>query len=150
MKKDYSRVYPGLYQGSIPVADDIWNEGFSMVILAAQEHQPEWLLALLPKDVKVIYVPLDDSLMSQLQPEEAVAACEVGRAVGRHIRKGGKVLVTCAMGLNRSGLISAFALYELTGWPAASLVHAIRQARGFCALSNPQFVRLIYDWCPGK
>ncbi len=61
------------------------------------------------------------------------------------MRHGERVLVTCAMGRNRSGLISALAMrqaYKITGDHA---IAAVRSARGPNALNNPQFCQVISD-----
>lgn len=64
------------------------------------------------------------------------------------IRSGDGVISTCAAGLNRSALISAFAVMKLTDLSSKSVIKMIRKARGPDALHNPSFVRVIHDAHP--
>lgn len=61
------------------------------------------------------------------------------------IREGKSVLSTCAMGLNRSGIVSALTLMKLAGYTPDHAVSMIRKARGPYALFNVSFVRLIRE-----
>jgi len=72
-------------------------------------------------------------------------AFAASRAVARIYRTGGfRILVTCAQGRNRSGLVVALALLELGASPKDA-IGAVRQARGPHALSNAWFVKLIHE-----
>ena len=60
----------------------------------------------------------------------------------RSMRASGKrVLVHCAAGMNRSGLLSAASLIR-DGWSADDAMEAVRDAR-HGALNNPEFVDLL-------
>ncbi|MBA3690094.1 MAG: dual specificity protein phosphatase family protein [Actinobacteria bacterium] len=62
------------------------------------------------------------------------------------VRAGRSVVVNCAAGLNRSGLLVARSLIEL-GRPPKEAVELVREARGVHALSNKQFVRFLFIDC---
>jgi protein-tyrosine phosphatase len=93
-------------------------------------------------NVDVFHAPLDDNPWCPPSPREQAIAHGAAREVARRLRKGQRVLVTCAMGLNRSGLVSALAL-RMQGVPSERAIAAVRQARGPNALNNGQFRRLI-------
>lgn len=119
---DAHRLAPRLYQGSAPPAGpELRARGFDMLVLAAEEIQPPEQMF---PGVRVIRAPSDDS--SHI-PEATAhpAAQEVARA----LRAGKRVLVTCAMGLNRSGIISALALWYATGRPGAECVAQVQNNR---------------------
>lgn len=55
---------------------------------------------------------------------------------------GGRVLLRCAMGINRSAFLAAHLLHR-AGWPASHAVHQLRSTRSGHVLSNPQFVAAL-------
>jgi protein-tyrosine phosphatase len=131
----YSWVIPDrLAQGSRP---DRSTEPlpFDVVVLAAMEIQPR----ALPGNPEILRVPLDDAKPTA---EEIRLAILAARKVSRRLRADKRVLVTCHMGLNRSGLVTGLTLIEL-GATADQAVRAVRRARGSLALSNPHFVEVL-------
>lgn len=129
------RVAPKLWMGSAPPTDRaLADRGFDVVVLAAKEYQPHGF-----RGIEVIRVPMDDA---QLSDREAWAAYDAASQVVAHLRAGRRVLVTCMMGLNRSGLITALALKGL-GVPEQRAIAMVRGARGPRALHNRSFVREI-------
>lgn len=113
------------------------RHGITLLVLAAKEFQPP---AEKFSGVRVLHIPLDDDPRKPPTEAESRGIHEVGHEVAREVKRGGKALVTCAVGLNRSGLVSATALRFLgmTGRAAADFVQAAREG----ALSNPSF----YEW----
>lgn len=130
-------VAPGLYVGSKPAHG---RHPFDVIVLAAEEYQPH---ATRFPGVEVIHVPLDDAPWRDMRADEIAGALAAGKAVAQHLRAGKRVLVTCAMGLNRSSLVAAIAMHEVYGMSADEIVSRIRRARGEWALSNPNFERLL-------
>lgn len=59
------------------------------------------------------------------------------------VRRGERVLVRCQLGLNRSALIVALVLRELTGCLGSVVVHELRQRRSPHVLCNPRFVSVV-------
>lgn len=80
-------------------------------------------------------MPINDG---ELTPPELlkVQYC-VDKAV-QVVQAGGKILVRCNMGLNRSGLVVALAMLRLGHTPTGAILF-IRRERGPDALSNPHF-----------
>lgn len=59
------------------------------------------------------------------------------------VQAGEQVLLRCWAGLNRSGLVAAVALIELTGLPGATALQAMRRQRSPHMLCNPAFAALV-------
>lgn len=129
--------HESLWQGPIPpTGGRLDREGFQVLVLAAREFQPR---AERFPGVKVMHAPLNDARPTL--PEVGIAM-SAAKTVAAHLRRGDRVLVTCAAGLNRSGWIVAEALIQL-GHRSDAAVKAVRRARGPKALSNPFFVALL-------
>jgi protein-tyrosine phosphatase len=136
---------PELYQGPIPPpGNTVAGWGFDALVLAAKEYQPA---AALYPGVRVIRARLDDSGLPMTEGEwqQAVRA---GEAVADVVMRCGRVLVTCAMGRNRSGLVSGLVIHMLTGLPGVDVVSEIRRLRPG-ALSNRWFVAAL-EHLPGR
>ena len=108
-------------------------------MLCAKEYQP---LASLFPGVHVIHAPFDDSGRAMTTAEAAIAI-QAAKAVATLLKLRRPVLVTCAMGLNRSGLVAALALLYARKLDAETAVARVRAARGAGALANQDFVKLI-------
>lgn len=130
----YGHVTPLLAIGSAPPAGVPLK--FDMLVLTAQEYQPD---ANSFPGVQLVYAPLDDDDIPARDIERARVA---GRIASNAVRQGKRVLVTCYMGRNRSGLVTAFALKDL-GFSSRDAIHKVKAARGPNALSNPYFVRAL-------
>ena len=70
-------------------------------------------------------------------------AVNTAQRVARRVRRGRGVLVTCAQGRNRSGLVSCITLHLLTGMRGAEAVAHVKRMRGRLACTNPQFNLLV-------
>lgn len=136
-RAEASEVAPGLYVGSKPAHG---RHPYDVIVLAAQEYQPH---ATRFPGAHVIHVPFDDAPWRAMRPEEITGAVRTGQMVARHLRAGQRVLVSCAMGLNRSALVAAIAMHDVHGMDADEIVARIRRARGAWALSNPNFEKLL-------
>lgn len=133
---DASRIVEGLYQGSMPPVG-LWvrQAGFDTLVLSAKEYQPS--TSSFP-GVCVVHVPLDDAKPSAAEKRSIELA---GRLVASEVARGRRVLVTCAAGKNRSGIITAVAMRHLyPGATRTEIVDRIRARRRIGALSNPWFV----------
>lgn len=133
-----SEIIPGLYVGSKPSPGQ--HAGIDALVLAAREYQPP---AFLFPGMPVIYAPLDDDSTRPMRADEIVLATKAALRVAHLLREGHHVLVTCAMGLNRSALIAALAMHEVHGMGADEIISRLRRARGSWALSNPNFEKLL-------
>jgi protein-tyrosine phosphatase len=128
---DANEIIPGLWQGAYPRVY-VSDLGFQTLVLCAQELQG----SAQPASVAILRAPLDDAA---LPPEGAQLAQRAAREVARRVRNGQNVLVTCAMGLNRSGLVTALTVRELNPKMPGELIVKHIQSRRPGALSNAYF-----------
>ena len=131
-----SEVVPRLWQGGRPDIDEDYSGKYDLVVLAAEEYQPEHLIG-----VRVVHAPIPDEEFSEL-PEEIDAVRRAVYEVTYALKRNRRVLVTCLMGMNRSGLITALVLRRFFGMSADEAIARIRRARPG-ALSNALFVEMI-------
>jgi protein-tyrosine phosphatase len=138
---DATRIVSRVYQGSQPPTGyAVSSEGFDVLVLCAQELEPQQPASAFPS-VSVIRAGIDDGELTRAEWARAVraAAATVGR-----IRSGSRALITCHMGLNRSGLVTALTLHMLTGRPGDEIVRHIQRRRSG-ALCNESFVKAIRE-----
>ena len=133
-----SEVVPGLFISSKPSPGR--HADVDAIVLTAVEYQPP---ADLFPGAEVLHVPLEDDASRPLRVDEIAVAIRAGRRVAKRLLAGRRVLVSCAMGLNRSALVAALAMHEIYGMNADEIIARIRRERGAWALSNPGFVQLL-------
>ena len=139
-KIDATAIAPQLYQGSVPPnGRALADARFTMLVLAAREYQPR--SANFPGLRVVLHAPLNDDVPTS---SEVAAAMNAATYVVDEIKRGGKVLVTCLQGRNRSGLISALALRKLYGFSGKQVLSQVQTMRAN-ALTNPWFQQLLSD-----
>src|SRR6185436_7074108 len=111
--------------------------GFDMLVLCAFEFQPpHQMMAYAPcppefrdepfPGVEVVHAPNDDNYYEPPPRYVLKAAVQTADIVAQKIRAGGKVLVTCWQGWNRSGLVSALTLHKLCGFSGAECVRHVQ------------------------
>jgi protein-tyrosine phosphatase len=145
---DANEIAPGLWQGSIPpTGSELKRSGYTAVVLCAWEYQYKGGDHLFP-GVRVIRAPNRDSKEPPTE-EELRVAISAAQAAAQEVVGGGKVLVTCVAGMNRSGLVSALALHLLYGWPGTECIKQVRRMRNQFTnlyqhpLGNQHFVRSL-------
>lgn len=144
MGLDATKLCSGLYQGSAPrSAPLVLGDGFSTVVFAACEIQPPEHVLM---GLEALRCPLTDDYERPVSEVEWMAVSGCAGAVARRLRAGQRVLVTCAQGRNRSGLISARAM-TLLGWTPKDAVRHIQSVRTY-ALTNPRFVEALLSRAP--
>jgi len=135
-----SRIAPKLYQGSFPTPPSVLREqGIRTVVLCAAELQPGD--RVFGGDIEVLRCPFDDNAAG-IPPDTVLAVHRMATAVAARVRRQSRTLVTCAAGLNRSGLVTALTLVELYGISGNEAVTWVRQKRDG-ALFNPAFVGIL-------
>lgn len=139
----YQYVLEGLAQGSAPAPETPLP--FDVLVLCAREYQPKPASLYYPRKT-VLYAPLDDSGRPPTRDEIGIAAT-TSRAALRAYQHGKRVLVTCWMGRNRSGLVTGLILMQL-GYSSLEAITLVRCAREG-ALSNP-FFREVLHGCDSK
>lgn len=127
--------------------------GFTMVVLCAEEYQPPhlllpWMGVPLRSDVppfpgvETVYAPNDDNGRPPTRDQLRIAINAADR-VAAALRAGGKVLVTCVQGRNRSGLVSAIALHKFLGISGLQAIAVVKRARP-TALTNEGFCEVLH------
>lgn len=147
-----SFICRGLYQGQAPPCGPMLRAaGIDTIILCAEEWQPPGavdpicatVLGYQPGQhpypgVQLIYAPADDDFDKPPSPGVLSVAASAAAQAARRILQGGKVMSSCWMGKNRSGLVTAMTLHGLTGLGGRDILAHMRQTRPQ-ALTNPQF-----------
>jgi len=132
---DASNVATRLWVGGRPPFDrDL--PAFDLLVLCAQELQP----ATVSFHGRVLRCPIPDGALDHQELRRVVLTA---KDVGDALLTGQRVLVTCAMGLNRSALVAALALARATKMTAAEIIGRIRQRRNANALCNAHFQEII-------
>ncbi len=137
---NFDWVLPGrLAQGSYPGAGPKVLRDWDVVVYCAEELQPRFQV---PKGKAVYHFPIDDDIYRPVPPEVSQYGWRLAGSLVGHVRSGHRVLVTCAMGANRSGLVTGMTLMRLNGMSGGSAVDLIKSARRSGEqepLSNPMF-----------
>lgn len=140
---DAHEIVTGLWMGAVPPRGrELCDIGFKTLVLCAKEWQFGYDTF---EGVTVIRCPLEDAT---LDARDVMAAKATATLVAREIKANRKVLVSCASGMNRSGLVTALALREL-GSSSKDAIKTIRARRCDAArlalrpLCNESFVSVL-------
>jgi len=140
-----------MYQcGAKEIPGYLKNKDISLLVLSAEEYQPKSLRKnpSLFKGVTRVYVPLKDKA-SFSKPALTDTIRRASQAAGHTIdalSKGRNALVTCWMGINRSGLISGMSLIDMLGCSGKDAIRIVREGRGNFALYNPLFQKILVTY----
>lgn len=121
-------------------------QGFSMLVLTAKGFQPAIELGKSEDStLQVIHIPFADD---KEMPDHEIAVMEkmirkTADTAAREIEGGGRVLSTCWAGVNRSSLLTAFILRDLTTMPTQAIIDLIRSKRSKGCLNNDLFERIV-------
>lgn len=134
------RILPHLYQGEKPPTGPTMRaHGFDVVVLCASEYQPSGAEFA---GARVLHAPFHDIFGVPLTFEEKRMIMNTAARVAQAVRSGSRVYVSCWQGINRSGLVTALAVRELTGCTGTEAMRWV-QARRQGSLTNPQFQQLL-------
>jgi protein-tyrosine phosphatase len=127
--------------GAQEIPNILKNNDIHLIIYTAKEWQPFKSNPLIDK----IFIPLDDT--ANLTAKEIITTLKLtdtaSDAACRYLNAGKNVISSCAAGLNRSGLTSAFTLKKCTNAGRQEIINHIRNTRHPHALSNTLFVKLF-------
>jgi len=125
--------------------------GFDTIVLCAEEWQPPEVVDPMCASalnyqpgrhpypgVTLVLAPAKDDFLIPPSRGTLALALKAASYVAQRVAQGGKVLVSCWAGKNRSGLVTTLALHKLTGRSGIQCMAMIRIARPE-ALTNPQF-----------
>lgn len=136
---DANEIIPGLWVGSKPPKGEfLYKNGYTHVVLCSPDYQLP--MSAFP-EVNVIHCPFED--IDAIMSNHTMALVFVtAKLVAAHHKAGGKVLVTCYAGQNRSALIAALAL-RILGYSAFFAIECIREKRFKKCLDNKCFERIV-------
>ena len=139
---DYTPLYKGLlFQGSCPSNfADVWSEFDAIVSLCSLGP----LICGTPAGKLHIIYPFADE---PIDDNDRWAFKQLTNQIVWLVKEGKRVLVHRAAGLNRSGLICALALLQLTDWSSEKIITHIQDLRPL-ALCNPYFMSFIKSLRP--
>ncbi len=141
-----SRIAPKIWQGPCPPSyERAVQDGFAVLVFCADEIQPE---ADPPRQLQVLRAPMDDNPYRPINASEWALAHRAAAQVARASHEGHRCLVTCAAGLNRSGLVNALALHYRFGLSGRDAIEQVRRNRGQAALHNASFVAQLLTLGP--
>lgn len=133
---DADRIIPRLWQGAYPAYNmKAVKKHFDVLVLCADELLMDGKDALYPT-IKILRTGLDDCRPVRDGDLEKASAMAV--KVAEAYKAGKRILVTCAAGLNRSGLVTALALKLIEGKSGTECVAMVQKARRH-ALYNRDF-----------
>jgi hypothetical protein len=140
---DASEIAPGLWMGSAPPhGRTLFRAGFHVLTLTAIEHQPS--AEYFPNVIVARVGLIDDG--SPLTTSQWEQALSLSGHLAREARHGRCVLVTCAQGRNRSGLVTALTLARMTGCDGRAATRAVQERRKSPygpALTNSEYVKAL-------
>lgn len=132
------KISDNLYQGGVPPSGKALRKaGIDVLVLCAREWQDPTGKA--HPGVTVIRCGGDDSLDPDVLADCLPAWQRAAQQVVDAVIAGKKVLVTCMAGHNRSGIVTAMALAQLTRLSGQEIVDHIQRSRPM-ALNNETFV----------
>lgn len=151
MTLDATHIQPNLYMGGRPpIGHEVRRGGFEVLVLCAEELQ-------MPDSdfpgVELFRIPLQDDSSRPVDTPTWEDVVRTAQRVVRRIHAGKRVLVTCAMGLNRSGIVTAASLHFLTGRSGCSMASFVgrrRRVGGQDALYNSAFVKALCSRLPER
>jgi protein-tyrosine phosphatase len=134
-----SEIIPNrLWQGPWPDDLDLVVEELDLDLVVNLEFTPHGASRQSNLSFDTIWFPMhDDSNLPELRELHKICG-----HITERIKRGGRVLVHCAAGLNRSGLVTALVVrqyYEIKGSKAVDLVRSKRP----WALCNPTFAKYL-------
>lgn len=132
---DASSVAPRLWVGAAPPFD-VDLPKIDMLVLCAREIQPTEIVF----HGQVVRCPIPDGELTGFELQRAVAT---SANVADALIKRKRVLVTCAMGINRSALVASLALGRITRLTADQLIDLMRRRRRPECLYNEHFQGIL-------
>jgi len=143
--KSFNWITDSIAQGSYPGLRSAREEFLhaDILVLCAEEHQAKGLKA--PPGKTIIRLGFDDDIYRPIPPEAGQIFHAHAKQLGQAALLGRKIMITCAMGLNRSGLITALTLMHGYRMRPADAIKLIRARRSSDCLCNPMFEQWLLN-----
>jgi protein-tyrosine phosphatase len=144
----FSWIVPNVAQGSFPALRGKAFDYADILVLAADEHQMKG--AKPPPGKHIIRLGFDDDTYRPIPPEVGKIFHAHAQQLGKAALSGRKLMITCHMGLNRSGLITALTLMHGYKMRPSDAIKLIRGRRGPDCLCNPMFEQWLLSHEPRR
>jgi protein-tyrosine phosphatase len=135
--KPFNFIVPNIAQGSYPGLKGKAFDHADILVLCAEEFQAKNLKA--PAGKAIVRLGFDDDIYRPIPPEAGKIFHEHAKHLGAAALAGRRIMITCAMGLNRSGLMTALTLMHGYRMSANDAINLIRARRDKECLCNPMF-----------
>lgn len=145
-KLDFHWVVPNIAQGSYPRPIEEAFSHADTIVFCAEELQPKGVRA--PPGKRIVKLGFDDDIYRPIPPEVGRIFHAHAQHLAREATSGRKLLITCAMGLNRSGLITGLTLLYAYRMRPPEAIQLIRARRSKDALMNPIFENWLLNQRP--
>lgn len=143
---DADQVLDVIWQGgAAQQGPALYDAGFRILVLCAKEYQPS---ADKFPGLRVVHAPYNDTRKPDM--DDLRMAAQASKIVARALKAREPILVTCQMGWNRSGLVSALAIHRVTGCSGKRARNLVQLARGPDALSNTTFANILDSLLPRR
>jgi len=139
----FNWIVPNVAQGSFPGLKGRAFDHCDVLVLAAEEHQAKNLKA--PPGKQIVRLGFDDDSYRPIPPEVGKIFHAHAKQLGQAALSGRKLMITCAMGLNRSGLITALTLMHAYRMKPSDAIKLIRARRHIDCLCNPMFEQWLLN-----
>jgi protein-tyrosine phosphatase len=141
--KSFDWITREIAQGSYPGLKGTAFQHADILVLCAEEHQAKTLKA--PPGKAIIRLGFDDDTYRPIPPEAGKIFHAHAQQLGKAALSGRKLMITCAMGLNRSGLITALTLMHGYRMRPSEAIKLIRGRRSKDCLCNPMFEQWLLN-----
>lgn len=141
--ESFSWITDAIAQGSYPGLKGTAFQHASVLVLCAEEHQAKGLKA--PPGKTIIRLGFDDDIYRPVPPEAGKIFHAHAQQLAKAVMSGHKLMITCAMGLNRSGLITALTLMHGYKMRPSEAIRLIRGRRSKDCLCNPMFEQWLLN-----
>lgn len=135
-------ITPNIAQGAYPDPPLSAFQHADVVVFCAEELQPK---IKAPPGKQIVKIGFDDDFYRPIPPEAGQIFHAHGKLLGKLALNGKKVLITCAMGINRSGLMTALTLMHGYRMNPSDAIKLIRARRSPECLANPMFVQWLLN-----
>lgn len=146
MALDFHWIVPGVAQGSFPQPLAEAFQHADTIVFCAEEKQPR--NARVPAGKKIVKFGFDDDIYRPIPQEAGVLFHQMAQHLSREVVSGRKLLITCAMGLNRSGLMTGLTIMYAFRMSPRDVIKLIRARRSKDALMNPIFEQWLLNQRP--
>jgi protein-tyrosine phosphatase len=140
---DFHWIVPGIAQGSFPQPLSEAFKHADTIVFCAMEKQPKSAKA--PAGKRIIRFGFDDDIYRPIPPEVGDLFHQMARRLAGEVTAGRKLLITCAMGLNRSGIITGLTMMYALRMAPHDVIKLIRARRSKDALMNPIFEQWLLN-----